>query len=142
MSKNILRVLQFAISITTALMITSCSIKNSSYEAAKLNYARGDYARSFHQLWIPAQQKDPRAFYAMGYMYYYGLGTDQDQDIGRSLIRRAAGMKYPPAIIALRLITTAHHNQYMPLENYHISHKTADVVNHKETAHVTRGIGI
>ena len=54
----------------------------------------------------------------MGYMYYYGLGTDKDQDLGRSLIRRAAAKQYPPAIVALKLITQRRHNQYVPLEKY------------------------
>lgn len=116
-----MRVLQFTIIIAFSLFITSCAMQTASYETAKLNYVHGDYARAFQQLWFPARQNDARALYAMGYMYYYGVGTDQDQDLGRSLIRRASDMKYPPAIVAMRLITQARHNQYVPLENYHLS---------------------
>lgn len=54
----------------------------------------------------------------MGYMYYYGIGTEKDQDIGRSLIRRAADKHYSPAIIALKQITQRRYDQYVPFENY------------------------
>lgn len=88
------------------------------FYAAQYDYANGNYPRAFQELWAPAQKNDPRALYAMGYMYYYGIGTDKDQDLGRSLIRRAAAKNYPPAITALKMITQVRRSQYIPFEKY------------------------
>ncbi len=104
--------------IVTLSILTGCTSNTSSLDRAEKNYYAHDYARAFKELWTPVEAHDPRATYAMGYMYYYGIGTDKDQDIGRSLIRRAAAMHYPPAIEALKLITESKHEQYLPFEKY------------------------
>ncbi len=91
---------------------------NLHYIKAEQNYAVKDYSRAFQELWLPAQYGQPRAMYAMGYMYYNGIGTNKDQDIGRSLIRRAAEQHYPPAILALKRIDQERREQYLPLEQY------------------------
>lgn len=99
-------------------VLSACVIRNTQFEDAQRSYAQRDYSRAFEQLWIPARQLDPRALYAMGYMYYYGIGTDKDQDLGRGLINRAAHMNYPPAIKAMELILAAKHKQYVPFQKY------------------------
>ena len=105
--------------ILTPALLTGCvSHSQSSFEQAQLNYAQRNYSRSFQDLLIPVQHNDPKALYAMGYMYYYGIGTEKDQDLGRSLIRRSASLNYSPAITALKLITQRRFNQYVPFENY------------------------
>lgn len=86
--------------------------------SVKEDYAKKNYARAFQEVWGPAKHGDPQAQYVMGYMYFYGLGTDKDQDMGRSLIRQSAAKNYPPAIHALKQITAAHYNQYVPFEKY------------------------
>ena len=104
--------------IVTVLFLSGCATHTSSLDRAERSYESHDYARAFKELWIPVEAHDPRAIYAMGYMYYYGIGTDKDQDIGRSLIRRASAQHYRPAIAALKLITEAKHEQYLPFEKY------------------------
>lgn len=104
--------------LVAGMLISACVIHNSAFEAAQRSYEQHDYSQAFEQLWIPARQQDPRALYAMGYMYYYGIGTDKDQDLGRGLINRAAVMKYPPAIEAMNLIMAAKHTQYVPFQKY------------------------
>ncbi len=46
----------------------------------------------------------PDAEYAVGYMYYYGLGVAQDTDVGYFWICRAAGKHYIVAVKALETI--------------------------------------
>lgn len=90
----------------------------NGFEAAQIDYYHGNYPRAYQELWSTAEKEDPRALYAMGYMNYYGIGTDKDQDLGRSLIRRAAAKNYPPAISALEMITRVRRSQYIPFEKY------------------------
>lgn len=104
--------------IITFSFLSGCATHSTSLDRAEKNYYAHDYARAFKELWGPVSSHDPRATYAMGYMYYYGLGTDKDQDIGRSLIRRSAAWHYPPAIQALKIITQTRHEQYLPFEKY------------------------
>lgn len=112
------------------LLLTGCIHRSMpSFAAAEYDYAHGNYPRAFQELWTPAEKNDPRALYAMGYMYYYGVGTDKDQDLGRSLIRRAAAKNYPPAITALELITKRRRNQYLPFEKYNANDEGIIEVN-------------
>jgi hypothetical protein len=104
--------------VISALFLSGCAMHTSSLQRAEESYVTHDYARAFKELWAPVEGHDPRAIYAMGYMYYYGIGTDKDQDLGRSFIRRAAASHYPPAVEALKLITSSKHEQYLPFEKY------------------------
>lgn len=101
------------------LILSGCvSATKTSYEQAQVSYSRGYYSRAFNELLYPVQHNDPKALYAMGYMYYYGIGTEKDQNLGRGLIRRSASYNYRPAIEALKLITQERYNQYVPFEEY------------------------
>jgi TPR repeat protein len=92
------------------------SYPRTLYQEAEYDYQQGNYARAFDKLWILAQRNDPRALYAMGYLYYYGIGTQKDQDIARMLIRRSAAHNYPPAVTALKLIMQERFDQYVPFD--------------------------
>jgi TPR repeat protein len=112
--------------VLAALTLSGCASRNASLDRAQNSYAARDYARAFKELWRPVEAHDPRAVYAMGYMYYYGIGTDKDQDLGRSFIRRAAASNYPPAVIALKRLTEGKHEQYLPFEKYSSAATTHD----------------
>lgn len=99
-------------------LLTSCARRPCDLDIARQSYLAQDYPRAFRALWQSAKNHDARALYAMGYFYYYGLGTDKDQDLGRQLIARAASGGYPPAVIGLKMLTEQRHNQYLPLEHY------------------------
>lgn len=104
-----------------SLLFTSCLTyrpQHGAYEQAQVAFAAGNYHHSFELLWLPVEALDPRAMYAMGYMYYYGIGTNKDQDLALSLIRAAARRHCPSAVIALKLITAAKNNQYAPFEKF------------------------
>jgi len=99
------------------------SSTKTSYEQAQVSYSQGDYSRAFNELLDPVKHNDPKSLYAMGYMYYYGIGTEKDQNLGRGLIRRSAAYNYPPAIAALKLINQERFNQYVPFEEYSNTHR-------------------
>ena len=107
--------------LSLPLLLSGCAkptSPNLHYIKAEQHYAAKNYAQAFQELWLPAQYGQARAMYAMGYMYYNGIGTNKDQDMGRSLIRRAAEQQYRPAILALKRIDQERREQYLPLEQY------------------------
>ena len=54
-----------------------------------------------------ARSGDPDAQYALGYLYYYGIGTTQDRQAGLVWIRKAAAQGQSVAQEALRTLATA-----------------------------------
>jgi TPR repeat protein len=65
----------------------------------------GYYKRAMRTLLPLACDGNADAQYAVGYMYYYGLGVTQDTDVGYFWIKRSADKHNPQAINALRMIT-------------------------------------
>lgn len=78
----------------------------SELQQGKRYFNEGYYRRALHQLLPLACDGNPEAQYAVGYMYYYGLGVAQDTDVGYFWIKRSAEKGYMPAIKALHLIST------------------------------------
>jgi TPR repeat protein len=74
------------------------------YEAGKMKFNAGNYRDSFHDLLPVAVCGNMQAQYAVGYMYYYGIGTAQDSESGLFWMKRSADQHYPPAANALGLI--------------------------------------
>ncbi|MCH9644827.1 MAG: SEL1-like repeat protein [Gammaproteobacteria bacterium] len=62
------------------------------------------YDCSVDRVEAAAENGDPDAQYALGYMYYYGLGTVRDIPTARLWIKRAASQDQPLAKKALRMI--------------------------------------
>jgi TPR repeat protein len=110
------KVLRISKILLVSLLLSACVTQQSSFDQAQVSFSQGNYSRSFKELWAPVQMHDPRAMYAMGYMYYYGIGTNKDEDIGLSLIRAAAKQHCPAAVLALKLIQQSKFPQYAPLE--------------------------
>ncbi len=69
------------------------------------------YQCSFTQISQAARSGDPDAQYALGYLYYYGIGTTQDRQTGLVWIRKAASQGQPVAQQALKALST---NQPIP----------------------------
>ena len=64
------------------------------------------YKCSFMQVEQAARSGDPDAQYALGYLYYYGIGTTQDRQAGLVWIRKAAAQGQSVAQEALRTLAT------------------------------------
>ncbi len=67
------------------------------------------YNCSLSQVQQAAELGEPDAQYALGYMYYYGVGTAQDKQTGVLWIRKAAAQGQPLAVQAVDMIN---HQKY------------------------------
>ena len=92
------------------LFLISCS-QNKTQEPkdpllveAKNNFYGGDYKAAAKDLHVLSKAGDPEAQYALGYMYYYGMGVDKNQIVARRLISMSAEKGNKEAIRALRLL--------------------------------------
>jgi TPR repeat protein len=83
----------------------------SELQQGKRYFDDGYYKRAMRELWPLAADGRAEAQYAIGYMYYYGLGVAQDTDTGYFWIKRAADKGYPPAIKALGIISSQENYQ-------------------------------
>lgn len=77
----------------------------SELQQGERYFDEGYYKRAMHTLLPLACDGHAEAQYAVGYMYYYGLGVAQDTDVGYFWIKRSADKHYPPAMKALQMIT-------------------------------------
>jgi TPR repeat protein len=96
------------------ILILSCSLFacatpaphiKSELADGKRYFETGYYKRAMRILLPLACDGNPEAQYAVGYMYYYGLGVAQDTDVGYFWIKRAADRGHQPAADALRMIS-------------------------------------
>lgn len=69
------------------------------------------YQCSFIKVEQAARAGDPDAQYALGYLYYYGIGTAQDRQTGLLWIRKAAAQGQPVAQEALQALSTSKPNK-------------------------------
>ena len=76
----------------------------SELRQGKRDFDGGFYKRAMRELLPIACNGIPDAQYAIGYMYYYGYGVAQDNDVGFFWINRAANKGFGPAIAARDLI--------------------------------------
>lgn len=76
----------------------------SQLALGKQMFQDGYYKRALQQLLPLAAEGSMEAQYAVGYMYYYGLGSPQDTESGYFWIKRSADQQYQPAINALVII--------------------------------------
>lgn len=84
--------------------------EQTNLAAGKRYFATQNYTSALQTLIPLAQGGDATALYAVGYMRYYGLGTQKDETAGLTLIRKAARLGNRRALKALMMInpTFAH----------------------------------
>lgn len=97
--------------ILLSFSLLSCASKGplslvqiSRLEQGKSFFDQGYYKKAMRQLLPLACDGVPDAQYAVGYMYYYGMGVTQDTDVGYFWIKRAAEHRYVTAMKALESI--------------------------------------
>lgn len=76
----------------------------SEINQGKRYFNDGYYKRAMRILLPLACDGYPEAQYAVGYMYYYGLGVAQDTFVGYFWIQRSACQHFYPAMQAQKLI--------------------------------------
>jgi len=114
--------IRFFIICLLSLSLLACAAGNippgeiSELQQGKRYFDEGYYKRAMHELLPIACDGNPDAQYAVGYMYYYGLGVAQDTDVGHFWIQRAANRRYVPAIRALQMIEVNKERENRQLE--------------------------
>lgn len=73
-------------------------------QGGKAKFVAGNYKGAFHDLLPIAVYGRKEAQYAVGYMYYYGMGVPQDTESGLFWMQKSADQHYQPAIDALKII--------------------------------------
>ena len=117
--KKICLLSKIALSLTVLGALTGCahSPKKPFYgvqpsdavpeKACENNAYLKQYGCSLQNVEQAAQSNEPDAEYALGYMYYNGIGTVKDTDTAVVWISRAASQGQPLAISALKTIRQA-----------------------------------
>ncbi len=93
--------------VAPATTVASPSASFSSTAVCTENAFLQKYQCSFIRIEQAARAGDPDAQYALGYLYYYGIGTTQDQQTGLVWIKRAAAQGQPVAKNALKVLSTS-----------------------------------
>ena len=111
-----------AVIVIVLTLLAGCQTTDprlSTYENGKINFQHQNYGVAFKQLLPAAYHGQAQAQYAIGYMYYYGLGTTKDKNAAIQWMRKAAHNHNLAAKQALALIDTplwgshqAHHRHH------------------------------
>lgn len=94
------------LSLFLAILLSGCiSAQHITLENVEYNYLQGYYKKSFKLAFPLAKEGIPEAEYTVGYLYYYGYGTEQNTDLAYYWIRASAQKRYLPAIKALSILS-------------------------------------
>lgn len=102
--------------VTTLLQACSTSIPAADNQINYVppSYNKGinylheqNYNAAYRQLLPLAVHGDANALYAVGYLYYYGKGVDQNYELADSWISRAAAHRQPQALQVLNIVKHA-----------------------------------
>lgn len=78
---------------------------------SKQAYAHKDYQTAFQNAYAAAERNDADAEYALGYLYYNGLGVKRDQSAALHWFKKAAQQGQASAIKALKTLDNIAENQ-------------------------------
>ena len=100
------------------LLLTGCSVTQGKKTTQPFKGTRAcsnnaflqKYDCSLSKIESAAERGDPDAQYALGYMYFYGVGTVRDTKAAKLWIRLAAAQGQPLAIKATHILN--HHREY------------------------------
>lgn len=90
------------IAMLCMLCLTSCA--NHILNQSKQAYNQGNYSTALEKLTPLAEKGNPKAQYALGYMYYYGQGIPTNKALGEIWIDKAAAQGLPEALQAQSII--------------------------------------
>lgn len=97
-------------------------------QSAKATFNSGNFKQAFAELMPLAVKCSAEAEYAVGYMYYYGLGVEAHKESGLFWIGQSAAQMYRPAIRALQLI------EKDKIESHKIPTKKSNKIHYSENS--------
>ncbi|MAZ77784.1 MAG: hypothetical protein CMF39_03825 [Legionellaceae bacterium] len=91
----------------TSLCLSACATSSTSnqFVNGKTAFQQGQYNDAFSSLMPAAKKGNPEAQYAIGYMYFYGKGTQQNTLLAQQWFEKSAKQHYPKAKTALQLLS-------------------------------------
>jgi len=101
--QNILKVI-IAILISISLVACASVQIKQELQVGKRTFESGDFKLAFEQLMPLAVKNCAEAQYAVGYMYYYGMGVQRHTQSGLFWIERSTNQLFPPAVKALQVM--------------------------------------
>jgi len=93
--------LKQTIGILLLCLLTACASPSDKLASGQKAFKNQDYHSAFKKLKPLAKDGNPQAQYAVGYMYYYGLGTTIDKPQAFMWMEKSANQGYAPATSAL-----------------------------------------
>ena len=90
--------------VALSILSVACVPASRRLHNARISFQHHDYHRTFLQLRPLAQAGLANAQYALGYLYFYGLGVVENHDLAREWFRAAAKQGQTQAQQALRLL--------------------------------------
>lgn len=91
--------------VGSSLLIACASARMAqNVQSGRVTFDSGNFKQAFAELLPLAVKSSPAAQYAVGYMYYYGLGVEAHKESGLFWINQSAQQMYRPAVKALQII--------------------------------------
>ncbi len=91
-------------SLLCACAATTANNAQQTYLLGQRYYQAQNYGNAFDAINKAAKEGNINAQYALGYMYYYGIGTGVDPHTGISWMQKAASKNQQQAINALAIL--------------------------------------
>lgn len=102
------RWLKIVISGVLFLLLTACATPGrEAFYHGQIAFAHRNYQQAWCYFAKASRYGNSNAYYAIGYMYYYGLYVSQDPVAAINWFRRAAKNHQPQAIATLHHINKA-----------------------------------
>lgn len=95
--------------LVSILLLSACASTGQVLKQSKIDMQEGNYTTAFERLKPLAEKDNADAQYAIGYLYYYGRGTDKDLVQAQKWIRKAASAGQPQAIKAMAILNKPNH---------------------------------
>lgn len=144
MKKQTIKLLTTGALVTSVSLLTACSgmMGHGDFTQGEYDYTHHQYGKAFPELLHAARAGNPRAQYAVGYMYYHGMGVQRDPGMARYWINKAAKQGNQSAINALNTLSGSGGTMVMPAGQYSPrAHRPAPPAPKKKytTGHSTHG---
>lgn len=99
--------------VAGGLLLSACST-TSPVDKGAAEFNQKDYRAAFADLLPQAQKGNSQAQYAVGYLYYNGLGVDKDLQQAQVWFHKAADQGNAKAVKALDMISEAKASEPFP----------------------------
>ena len=98
----------------SCVLLQACSSTGTSLKYARAEFQNQNYRGAFKNLLPLAKKGNTQAQYAIGYMYYNGLGVDKDFQMAELWLHKSADKNNMKAQQALAMLSKAKASEPFP----------------------------